>query len=369
MWEEIRYLGQRHDLDLVCLSEPAEAEHADSIQKYCREVNLIVRSVFQPPPGENANLPVLVLHHCSRSLERALVRAAKNTYDAIMFEHIYTSQYQPLFDAGPSVLAEHNIESEIMGQAAVSPPDITGKPQKIVDWKLYAAKMHMAAYEDKVWPRFPLRLTVSREDKSVIDERCQRGKTVVIENGVSVESIPLIEQANSRDILFMGSMSYFPNVDAALYFSERILPLIHQADSRVRLIIAGRDPTPEIRRLHGAPGIQVVSNPPSMERVAEQCALTVVPLRLGGGTRLKILHAMAMGLPVVSTSLGCAGLQVAHGRHLLVEDQPEAFARAVLELLDDRPRREALRHGGRELVEQRYDWRIILAKLDDCLAG
>jgi glycosyltransferase involved in cell wall biosynthesis len=108
----------------------------------------------------------------------------------------------------------------------------------------------------------------------------------------------------------------------------------------------------------------VIADPDDMSEVAKACSITVVPLRVGSGTRIKIIHSMAMGLPVVSTSLGCEGLKVEDGKHLLVRDRPEAFAEAVLQLLQDIALRQSLRHTGRQLVEQEYDWQSIYAQAE-----
>jgi glycosyltransferase involved in cell wall biosynthesis len=101
-----------------------------------------------------------------------------------------------------------------------------------------------------------------------------------------------------------------------------------------------------------------------MSEIAKECTISIVPLRLGGGTRLKILHSMAMGLPVVSTSLGCEGLEVIDGIHLLIRDEPEEFARAILQLYNDASLRNELRKNGRNLVEKKYDWQSIFAEYE-----
>jgi glycosyltransferase involved in cell wall biosynthesis len=367
IWEEIRHLGQNHDLHLVSLIDPAELKYAGSIHYYCRRVNLVEHPFFRPPPDEMANLPLIVLRHWAESMQKSLAWAARRSYDLIIFEHIYTAQYQDLFEAGPTVLAEHNIESSILGQTAAPGRMFGAQTGRITDWKAQAAKMHLAAYENEIWPKFPRRLTVSQEDKAEIDSRCPSGKTLVIENGVDAESYRLLDECGSRNILFMGAMNYYPNIDGALFFTEHIFPLVRKLDKRVKLVIAGRNPAEEIMQLNKTPGVEVIPSPLHMDRVAEKCGLTVVPLRIGGGTRLKILYAMAIGLPVITTSLGCAGLAVENDQHLLIEDQIESFAKGVVALLDDRNKRLKFRQNGRALVEQKYHWPKILAKLDQYL--
>jgi glycosyltransferase involved in cell wall biosynthesis len=162
----------------------------------------------------------------------------------------------------------------------------------------------------------------------------------------------------------MGTMNYYPNIEAVFYLVKTIMPLIWGRDQTVTLCIAGMNPPKEIRDLASDPRIEIVGTPDDMREIAGQCCLTVVPLRLGGGTRIKILDAFAMGLPVISTSLGCEGLEVADGKHIIIRDDPQAFAESVLQVISDPLRAESLRMSGRKLVEDRYDWTKILGQME-----
>ena len=160
----------------------------------------------------------------------------------------------------------------------------------------------------------------------------------------------------------MGTMSYYPNIDAVLYFAESIFPLILAQDPDISWCIAGREPPKIVRQLaEGHPQIEIVANPEDMSAIASQCSLSVVPLRSGSGTRIKILHSMAMGLPVITTNIGCEGLEATNREHLLIRDCPENFARAVLELIGDRQMWQQLQLNGRQLVQDKYDWTAIFA--------
>jgi len=214
----------------------------------------------------------------------------------------------------------------------------------------------MQRYENETWPVFPLRITVSAKDKAVLDSRCHTGKTVVVENGVDIESVTPVDNRGSNKILFMGTMNYEPNIDAAMFLCNRIMPKVWERLPAATLVIAGRDPTDEVMNLASRSRVKVIANPEDMGEVAKDCRLTVVPLRSGGGTRIKILHAMALGIPVISTSLGCVGLEVSHGSDIMIYDDPLQFASAILRLLDDDELAYQLRSQGRLLVEKRYAW-------------
>jgi glycosyltransferase involved in cell wall biosynthesis len=223
----------------------------------------------------------------------------------------------------------------------------------------------MRQYENKTWPAFDLRITVSRLDQEEMDSRCPDGKTMVAENGVNTNEIRLLPFNKSKKILFVGTMNYFPNIDGALFMAQSIMPYIWRLDPDVRLCIAGRNIPRKIIDLGADPRIEIIKDAPDIKVVAADCSVSVVPLRLGGGTRIKILEAFALGLPVVSTAKGCEGLAVEDGLHLMIRDDPEAFAAAVTMAVNDQYLSGTLRRNGRMLVEAKYDWQKIFKSVEE----
>jgi glycosyltransferase involved in cell wall biosynthesis len=220
-------------------------------------------------------------------------------------------------------------------------------------------------YENQTWQKFTLRTVVSEDDKKELERRCPGFPTIVIKNGIDTHDIVPVNNIHGRKMLYMGTMTYYPNIDAVLYFVEKILPKIRQQDWTIPFCIAGRDPSPEVQALTQTHSyIEVLPNPKTMSDIASQCSMAVVPIRLGSGTRIKILHAMAMGLPVISTSLGCEGLAVTDGENILICDEPQEFAKAVLQVSTDANLRNKLRQKGRQLVEEEYDWQSIFAQYE-----
>ncbi|MDI6827398.1 MAG: glycosyltransferase family 4 protein, partial [Armatimonadota bacterium] len=144
---------------------------------------------------------------------------------------------------------------------------------------------------------------------------------------------------------------------------KNIFSLIRERNAEIKLNIVGRSPVQRVRALANIEGVTLFSDVPEVRPFYEKSAVSVVPLRSGGGTRLKILESMAFGVPVVSTSIGCEGLDVTHGENILIADTPKAFAESVLSILNDQSLRNKLINNGRKLVENKYDWDIIATRL------
>jgi glycosyltransferase involved in cell wall biosynthesis len=370
LWEQIKYLGQRHTLTLVSfVSSIQEYAYKQHIEEYCDRAILVLHRP-QPLPQHLQTLlqiPKTLQWYRTPEMTEILVGLRTESFDLVLIEQIFMAQYGELFSQ-PTVLQEHNIESDILRQltqlrfnADKSPHLQKKRAFEHMEWML------LARYENETWPKFPLRITVSEHDRQELQSRCSAGETVVANNGINIDTILPVVSSSARTILFMGTMNYAPNIDAVLYLCEAILPKVWEADPTVSFIIAGKDPTPAILQLRHDSRIEVIPNPPRMEPIAERCQLTIVPLRSGGGTRIKILHSMALGLPVVSTSMGSFGLPVVDGQHLLIRDDPEKFAEAIIEILSDPDLMQRLQTKGRQLVEERFSWNQQFSKLEQAL--
>jgi glycosyltransferase involved in cell wall biosynthesis len=170
-------------------------------------------------------------------------------------------------------------------------------------------------------------------------------------------------------LVFTGKMDFRPNVDAVLWFYREVLPLIRRKVPDTHFYIVGQSPHRRVLRLADDPAVTVTGYVDDVRPYIAGACVYVVPLRIGGGTRLKVLEAMAMGKPIVSTSLGCEGFEgLAPGRELSIADSPEDFAQQVIELLEDASRRERLGQAARRFVEERYDWQLIVPRLEQIYA-
>ncbi len=365
-WEFIKCLGKRHDLTLVFFINRGEEKMLQgAFDGICSRVETVTHAGDVDLSGPQS-LPWPMRAYGVDAMKKLLSDLSADRYDLLLIDFIYMAQHRFLFDI-PAVLHEHNIESSLYKQYAELPNvkdmEIFGLHKEALFWK--ATWMLMRQYENKIWPAFDLRLTVSRLDQMEMESRCPDGKTIVAENGVSTQGIRLLPASRSKKILFVGTMNYFPNVDGALFMVQSIMPLVWQRDPDIRLCIAGREIPRHIREFGADSRIEIVSDFPDIHDIAAGCCLSVVPLRLGGGTRIKILEAFALGLPVVSTAKGCEGLAIEDGRHLIVRDEPDAFAEAVALLANDPQLADSLRGNGRRLVEERYDWQKIFEAAEE----
>ena len=168
-------------------------------------------------------------------------------------------------------------------------------------------------------------------------------------------------------MVFTGSMDWLPNEDGMTYFCREILPRVRQAEPAATLSIIGRSPTPAVRRLADEHGVEVTGRVDDVRPHVSRGAVYVVPLRIGGGTRLKIFEAMAMGKAVVSTSIGAEGLPVTSGRDVAIADDPARFAQAVVHLMRDASARQAIEIAARRLVVERYDWSAVASDFEEAL--
>jgi sugar transferase (PEP-CTERM/EpsH1 system associated) len=227
--------------------------------------------------------------------------------------------------------------------------------------RLFSCMMHR--WEPFYAERFGRCVAVSESDRQLLLKANPRLRIDVIPNGVDTNQNQLLPYNNpSPALIFVGNMGYRPNIDAMSYFCQMIFPRLRDEIHNLEMWIIGIGPTPVVQRLDGN-GVHVTGKVDDLAPYYSQSQVCVVPLRAGGGTRLKILEAMAYGRPVVSTSIGCEGLDVVDGEHLLIANNPDRFVERTLSLLMDEGLRRHITTQARSLVEKLYDWDVISSRL------
>jgi len=223
----------------------------------------------------------------------------------------------------------------------------------------------MSEAETRALETFDAHITVSDVDAKRLRSIKSDAKILVIENGVDAAFYSDEQSATRNRIVFVGSMDYHANIEGATSFAREVWPMIHERQPALRFTIVGRNPPAAVKELSSMAGIDVTGSVADVRPYYRQALAAVVPLNVGGGSRLKILEAMAAAVPVVSTTLGAEGLEVNDGENILLVDSPAKIAEAIFRLIDHPELRTRLIAGGEQLVRMRYDWSILGAKLRD----
>ena len=312
--------------------------------------------------GLAGRVPVTVWNFAASNMRAELRRLlAEHSYDLVQMEGVHLFLYVPLIRAAAShpklVCDWHNIESELMLRYSAN---TTNVPKR-----LYAARTArmLQRLEQELLEECDAHVVCSERERQNLLQRAPAACIRVIENGVDVDSLaePASHSAlgpieRRRDLVFVGSMDYHANIDAVSYFVSGVWPQLHARQPELRFWIVGSRPAPEVLALGKHPGVNVTGTVEDVRPYYRGALAAVVPLRVGSGTRLKVLEAMAAGVPVVSTRLGIEGLDVAPGSDLLLADSPDELVAAITHLAGSDELWQRLASCSSQAVRARYDW-------------
>lgn len=271
--------------------------------------------------------------------------------DVVVLETLKMWRYGNGVSAAPVVLSRQNYEPRLSGRLAA----IVRTPREKFGWTL-ATRLGTRC-ERRINARFRAITAVSALEAEIFHRMSPRADVVVVPNGVDLDRFtPVPGPEDRRTVVVTGSMGYLPNRDSALYFHREIWPAVTRRCPDARLMIVGSDVVEFVPELVGREGVELHDPEDAIASALAPATVVAVPLRAGAGTRIKVLELLAMGKPVVSTSIGCEGLDVTDGRDVLIADGAEKFARLVVRLLRDPDLRRQLGANGRRLVESRYGW-------------
>jgi sugar transferase (PEP-CTERM/EpsH1 system associated) len=310
--------------------------------------------------------PYGITKFCRPAVRRTLHDLLKQeTYDVIVCDFIFAAGIIPWNCPTPKVLFTHNVEATIWRRHYEIATNAIWKAISRREWKkMEAAERRYLRLADHV-------LTVSETDRDAFSSFLEPGKLTVISTGVDIDYFqPAHTEEINNFIVFIGSMDWLPNEDAILYFAEAILPLIRQQCPETFLEVVGRNPSRKLQALaEREASVRLTGWVEDIRPYVARAAVCIVPLRIGGGTRLKIFEAMAMGKAVVSTSIGAEGLPVKAGENILLSDAPGDFADSTVLLLRDSARRKRLGAAARALVEEHYSWSKVAGNFARTLQG
>jgi glycosyltransferase involved in cell wall biosynthesis len=301
--------------------------------------------------------PYAVTKFTHREVQHQLAQwLSENRFDVAVCDFLSASLNFPEGLTVPSVLFQHNVESVLWQRLA----ETETAPWRKLPYRMEARKM--LRYERSAIGRFHHVIAVSERDRKEMLNMNPRCPITVVPTGVDTSQYRVAPSATADPprLVFTGSMDWEPNIDAVEYFCQQIWPSLLADFPQARFQIVGRDPHARVRRLETA-SVEVTGKVPSIIEYLQAATVVVVPLRIGGGTRLKIFEAMAMGKAVVSTSIGAEGLDVTDGCDLMIADTPKLFAESINRLLRDSALRRNLEQAAASTAA-RYDWsRIALA--------
>lgn len=363
--QTILELSRRHQVTVV--TTHGAADDPDGLVRHLSSCERVISIPFAVPKRGSAAFPAALLGSWLSpypvDLWKWRVPAVRTQVDEqigrgvdlVVADFLFASMNVPMSGSPPVVLFEHNVEYQIWQRLAALERRPWIRALLEVEWRKLRAR------EADACRRADLTIAVSPDDRRRLEQLAPGISAVSIPTGVDTgyfTPMPRLERA--AHLVFSGSMDWHPNEDAVLHFLESTLPIIRERRPGTTFTVVGRNPSARLRDAAArVSGVTVTGTVSDVRPAIAEGAVYVVPLRAGGGTRLKIFEALAMGRAVVSTTVGAEGLGIDPGRHYLCADDAPAFADAVVTLLDDRDRREQLGAAGRHLVETCYAWPII----------
>ena len=384
-WHLMRHLARRHEITYLSFTDP---DTMPAVREGMREVCAHLVAVPRRDPAKGTAsfyldaarrvvdpLPYAIGKYRSaeyRAKVDGVLRAQPSRgegrargFDLVVCDFLVPAVNMPATLPCPAVLFTHNVEAEIWRRHADRQPDPVRRALFRQQWR------RMLRFEGATLRRFDRVLAVSEADRDTFHAlypESLQAPVFAVPTGVDTAFFaPRDLPVRPRHLVFTGSMDWIPNEDAMTWFCADILPRIRAAAPDVTLSIVGRAPTPAVQRLAASHGVEVTGRVDDVRDWIAEAAVYIVPIRVGGGTRLKIFEAMAMGKAVVSTTIGAEGLPVTHGRNVVIADGPDAFAAAVTTQLRDPAGRRHLEVAARQLVVAHYDWAAVADQFETAL--
>ncbi len=368
----LRSLAQHHQITLVAFTRNEQEERdAAALHDLCEEVHTV--HLHRSRMRDLSALATSMLHNRSWLMERdnqpemhqllaGLVQQAKQSgqpFDLVHADQLNMAMFADRLPL-PRLLDQHNAVWTIFKRMALQERG----PKRVFlerEWRL------LKRFEGDVCGRFEAVTAVSEEDRRALFEAIGTARDMpVIPIAVDANrEQPIPRMPDAKAVLSMATMMWPPNVDGVMWFAHDIYPIIHKVLPETRFFVVGQRPVAEVRALpESDPSIEVTGYVADPNSYIAQSACLIVPLRSGGGMRVKILEALARGIPIVSTTIGYEGIDLQPGRHLLVADTPQDFAEAVVRLIREPDFGRELARQGRERLLERYDWRAVYPAME-----
>jgi len=364
----IKQLSKNHELYWInrTIRGEIKQEYKDEMKKYFKEMKIIEWNYDQSPAGLLESLvtktPYIIKRFESEEMKNIVSETIKrNNFDLILCDHIYLSQYIPDSITGKIPVIPNNEDCGFTYYKRMT--ENSGFARSLYagsQWK------KLLNYEIEVLKKYKVYITTSGKEKELISEYYNEAEIGVIENGVDTEYFSERERTDLKpNIVFTAWFKYYPNAVAAIDFVNNIFPTIKKEIPGIKFYIVGKEPPQKVKDLEKTEGVIVTGFVDDIRKYLANADAAVIPLQIGGGTRLKILEAMSMKIPVVSTVLGAEGLEVEDGKSILIAGNDDEFAKKVIEIITNKNLSKQLADNGRILMEKKYDWEKIGVRLND----
>lgn len=362
----LRILGRSFDVTALCFARETRSVEAGGLRERADALAAHGRVEAFPIPADQRKIRAVWDHLRSVFTARPWVRFLYDSraygarlaqvlsggdIDLVHVDSLDLVAYLPELNALPTVCVHHNVESALLERRADAESGVRR-------WYIrHQARLLEGA--ERTWcPRVDLNVVVSEDDRRIFRNLAPDASFAVFPNGVDIERYAPGPREGDG-LAFVGGTTWFPNRDALAFFHDDVLPLLHARGERPRVRWIG-SVSDEDREAYGrTDGLTLAGYVEDERPLMREAACFIVPLRVGGGTRLKILNAWAMGLPVISTTIGCEGLEARDGENILIADTAREFAEAIVRVVHDRALRDRLGHAGRRVAVSRYSWNVI----------
>lgn len=357
-------LNDKHELYLLTFTQsPDEVQYKAELEKYFKEVHLVHlpkwKSAVNCLAGAWNNMPLQVLYFQSSEMKRALASLLnKYKFDAVHVQHLRMSPYLSKNKDLPRILDLPDAFSLYWERRKLIKRGLATRIFESIE------QDRVSKYES-VLNEYDLDLVCSQEDLEYLKQSHPGVNLKLLPNGVDLATFAAKDHdyTHNGTLLFTGNMDYAPNIDAVVYFTQQVLPLIREKYPDVKFVIAGQRPVPKVTELAGD-NVIVTGFVKDLADTYNSASVVVAPLRFGAGTQNKVLEAMAMGVPVVCSHIGFKGLGIESGEGAIMQKEPEAFAKSVIALLSSAEMRKVVGVKGIEVVKKKFDWDAIAGMLD-----
>lgn len=375
----LRYLSASHEVTLLCFIRPDNTpEQVHHLEGFCRDVRTVLMQRSRVRDGYYLVKSFLLgksfiisrdtVVATQQALEQLLAesRRAGKPFDVIHCDQLWMAQYALRGQGIKKVLDQHNAVYLIPKRMA----EHERNPLK----RLFLAyeSRKLARYEAETCSKFDHILSVTDVDKALLENLMPDQHPPVTSLPICLDpsDVPQIQPVeNPLSIIHLGTMYWPPNVDGVLWFAREVFPLVRQQATMASFCVVGKNPPPAVRALSSQPGVRITGYVENPQPYLEESAVFIVPVRAGGGMRVKIIDGWLRGIPMVSTTIGAEGIEVRPGENILIADDAPAFASAVVRLIQDRAFAQSLVEAGRRWAEEKYDWRKIYPALDGIYSG